>query len=145
MTPAEKSVIEWQCRQLALQFIAHSDRQEWAAMCALLTDDAVFARPTDPDRPIRGRAAIQSAFEARPAGRITRHVCANHIVTALSPSRASGSLYALLYTGDPSNRGPLGIIAEERQLVGEFDDDYVLTDEGWRIESRRGRIIFSTS
>jgi len=145
MSPTEKSTIEWQCQQLALKFIAHSDRQEWEAMCELLTEDASFARPTDPDNPIEGRANIRSAFESRPADRITRHICTNIIVTAISPTRARGALYALLYTGSEANRGGAGIVADERQLVGEFEDDYVLADAGWRIASRRGRIVFSTA
>jgi hypothetical protein len=144
MTPEAKIIIESECRQLALQFVALGDQQNWSGMCALLTDDATFARPTDPDHPIVGRAEILAAFESRPAGKITRHICTNMIVTVLSPSRASGSMYALLYTGDRENRGDLGVIADERQLVGEFEDDYVRTEEGWRIAGRRGRIIFST-
>lgn len=144
MTPEQKSAIEWECRQLALQFTAHNDRQEWDEMCSLLTEDATFARPTDPDNPLKGRAAIQAAYEARPANRITRHICTNMIVTAMSPSQASGTMYALLYAGAEDNRGDLGIVADDRQLVGEFEDDYVLTEEGWRIDCRRGRIIFST-
>jgi hypothetical protein len=144
MTPEEKLTIESECRRLALQFMALSDRQNWSDMCALLTDDATFVRPTDPDHPIVGRAEIQAAFEARPASKITRHICTNVIITALSPSQASGSLYALLFTGSTDNRGELGIIADGRQLVGEFEDEYVHTDQGWRIARRSGRIIFAT-
>lgn len=144
MTPEEKTAIEWECGQLSLRFMALNDRQEWAAMCALLTEDATFARPTDPDNPVSGRAEIQAAFEARPAGRITRHLCTNMIVTAESPTKASGAMYALLYTGAADRRGEQGVIADRKQLVGEFYDDYMRTDEGWRIARRRGKIIFST-
>lgn len=144
MKPEQKSAIEWECRQLALRFTAHSDRQEWSEMCSLLTEGASFARPTDPDNPIEGRAAIQAAYEGRPADRITRHICSNLIITAESLSRASGTMYALLYAGSTANTGDLGVIADDRQLVGEFADDYVLTENGWRIDSRRGCIIFST-
>jgi hypothetical protein len=144
MTPEQKGAIEWECRQLALRFTAHNDRQEWHEMCSLLTEDATFARPTDPDNPLKGRAAIQAAYEARATDRITRHICTNMIITAMSPSRASGTMYALLYAGAAKNIGDLGIVADDRQLVGEFEDDYVLTNDGWRIDSRRGRIIFST-
>lgn len=144
MTPEEKSAIEWECGQLSLRFMALNDRQDWAGMCALLTEDATFARPTDPDNPVSGRAKIQAAFEARPAGRITRHICTNMIVTAESPTKASGTMYALLYAGAADNRGELGIIADGKQLVGEFYDDYVRTGEGWRIAGRSGKIIFAT-
>ena len=144
MTLTERSAIEWQCQQLVLKFIAHGDRQEWVAMCELLTEDASFARPTDPDRPIEGRANIRLAFESRPTDRITRHICTNIIVAAISPTRATGTQYALLFTGNAANSGAAGVVAYQRQLVGEFEDDYVLTDGGWRIASRKGRVIFST-
>ena len=29
-------------------------------------------------------------------------------------------------------------------LVGEFDDEFVKTPEGWRFDSRRGRVILHT-
>jgi ketosteroid isomerase-like protein len=144
MTPAERQIIEWECRQLALRFTAHSDRQEWQAACALLTEDAVFARPTDPDKPLVGRAVIQAAFEARPAERITRHICTNLIMNAHSESQATGQLYALLYMGDASDEDKAIVIASEKQLIGEFEDDYVRTEDGWRIAKRVGKIIFST-
>jgi len=144
VSPDERTVIESECRQLALRFMALNDQKKWGDMCSLLTDDASFARPTDPDNPIIGRAEIQAAFEARPAGKITRHICTNMIITVQSPSQASGTMYALLYTGAADNQGDLGVIADERQLLGEFYDDYVRTDEGWRIAKRSGKIIFST-
>lgn len=144
MTPAERHMIEWECRQLALRFTALSDRQEWRAACALLTDDAIFARPTDPDNPLVGRKAIQAAFEARPPTRITRHICTNLVTTARSESQVFGQLYALLYMGDKSNDNNSVIVADDKQLIGEFEDDYVRTENGWRIAKRVGKIIFST-
>jgi ketosteroid isomerase-like protein len=144
MSPGEKSTIEWECGQLSLRFMALNDQQDWAAMCGLLTEDAIFARPTDPDNEISGRAEIRAAFEARPTGRITRHICTNIIIEAKSPTEASGTMYALLYTGAADNSGELGVIADDKQLIGEFYDDYVRTGEGWRIARHRGKIIFAT-
>jgi ketosteroid isomerase-like protein len=144
MTPAERQIIEWECRQLALRFTALSDRQQWQAACALLTDDAVFARPTDPENPLVGRDAILAAFESRPAARITRHICTNLVTTARSEMQVSGHLYALLYTGDRSDDDADIIVADDKQLVGEFEDEYVRTEHGWRIAKRVGKLIFST-
>jgi ketosteroid isomerase-like protein len=144
MTPEEKIAIEWECGQLSLRFMALNDQQDWTAMCALLTEDATFARPTDPDNPVTGRTEIRAAFDARPAGRITRHICTNLIIEARSPTEASGTMYALLFTGAADKRGKIGVIADDRQLIGEFYDDYVRTAEGWRIARRSGKIIFST-
>jgi len=146
MTPEQQLQIEWQCQRLALQFTALCDQQEWADACRLLTDDAVFARPTDPDNPIAGRAAIQAAFEARPSERISRHLCTNIVITPRSAEAAAGSLYALLYTGAlAAGRRAEAVVADDRQLVGEFHDEYVHTGHGWRIAARRGKIIFSTT
>lgn len=144
MTPAERQIIEWECRQLALRFTALSDRQQWREACALLTDDAVFARPTDPENPLVGRDAILAAFESRPAGRVTRHICSNLVMTARSEMQVSGHLYALLYTGDRSDDDSTIIVANDKQLVGEFEDEYVRTEHGWRIAKRVGKLVFST-
>lgn len=35
-------------------------------------------------------------------------------------------------------------VADEKQLVGEFRDEYARTDDGWRIAKRKGKIVFST-
>lgn len=143
MDASERCVIEWKCQQLALRFIALTDRQDWVGACALMTEDALFARPTDPDNPLEGRAAIQAAFEARPKERITRHLCTNIVVSAQSETEARGLLYALLYTGGKGEAG-LPAPADARQLLGEFEDRYRLTEDGWCIAERRGRLVFST-
>lgn len=143
MSPEQKAAIEWQCQQLALKYMMHSDRQEWDAKCALLTEDAEFARPTDPDNPTVGRDNILASFKGRPANRVTRHICTNMLIEAESATRASGTIYALLYTGDSADEADLGIRANSKQLVGEFYDRYELTDAGWRIASRSGRIVFT--
>lgn len=114
-------------------------------MCELLTEDASFARPTDPDNPILGRDAIRQAFESRPADRITRHLCTNVVITVETPEEARGSLYALLYTGQAGQGAEVGLAADPRQLVGEFEDRYRLTEDGWRIAARTGRIVFSAT
>lgn len=144
MTPAEKQLIEWECRQLALRFTAHCDRQEWREACALLTEDAEFARPANPDNPLRGRAAIRAAFEARPATRITRHICTNFIVNARSETEVTGQMYAVLYTGEAGSDDAPVTIADEKQFIGEFLDNYVRTEHGWRIRKRIGRVVLST-
>ena len=144
MTPEQKKFIEWECRRLALRFTWLSDHQDWAGACRLLTDNAEFARPTDPGNPLVGRQAIQGAFEARPAERITRHICTNVLIEVTSDSTATGSLYALLYTGNVADRAE-PIVADARQPVGEFNDEYVRIESGWRIAARRGKIIFSTT
>lgn len=143
LTPERKLAIEWTCHRLALSFFAHNDAGEYDALAALFTEDGEFARPTDPDNPVRGRQAIHEAFVSRPGGRVTRHVCSNLLVEALSEDRARGSMYVVLYMGEAGDTAKLGVRAKPVQLVGEYHDEYRLTDEGWRIARRTGNVTFT--
>jgi len=52
-----------------------------------------------------------------------------------------------VYVAD-SNQKPvehLGIPADARQLVGEFEDEFARTSEGWRFESRIARFTLFTT
>jgi hypothetical protein len=64
-------------------------------------------------------------------------------VTVESADRARGLTYAVVYSAT-AGRPPeahFGIKADPRQLIGEFEDEYVRTEEGWRIASRRARFV----
>jgi len=45
---------------------------------------------------------------------------------------------------EPAAHSQFGYKADARQLIGEFDDEFVKTPEGWRFSSRRGRVILHT-
>lgn len=93
-----------------------------------------------------GREAILKSYTSRPGGRITRHICTNIRITVESPERARGSSYAVVYSAVPE-RPPtahFGIEAETRHLVGEFEDEFVRTPDGWRIQTRRARFVMHT-
>jgi hypothetical protein len=40
--------------------------------------------------------------------------------------------------------GHFGPKADPRQLIGEFEDEFVRTEEGWRIASRCARFLMHT-
>jgi hypothetical protein len=136
--------IERACERLVLDFAYFSDRADYDSLAALFTPDGTMARPSGD--PLVGRPAILEAYRSRPSGRITRHVCTNIRITVESAERASGLTYAVVYSGD-SSRAPeshFGIQADPRRLVGEFEDQFVKTAEGWRIAARRARFLMHT-
>lgn len=143
MTPEERRAIEWDCQKLALRFTALNDAQDYDALASLFTENGEFARPTDPDNPVQGRDAILAAFKARPSDRITRHICTNIEVEAVSRDRANGRMYVFLITGDAGEAAAHGINAAPRRLMGEFRDEYVRTPDGWRIARRTGTVTFT--
>jgi hypothetical protein len=146
LSDLEVLVIERACERLINEFFEAIDLRNDAHLDNLFADDATYSRPTDPNTVITGREVIRAAFESRPAGRVTRHTCSNIRITVDSADRAHGISRVVLYAGptDPPAHAQFGYKADARQLVGEFDDEFVKTAAGWRFFSRRGRVILHT-
>ena len=129
-TTDQRRAIEWDCARLVHHYANLNDAAEWEAAAKLFTDDGHLFRPTAPDQPIIGRAAILAAFLARPT-RTTRHVCANLVIDVLSTNEAVGESAMLLFTGPGA------------PLVGSFKDQFIRTAAGWRFQERKGSLTFS--
>jgi len=146
MTDDERRAIESDCRNLAIRSFVLIDTREWETLANLYAEDAEFTRPTAPDQPILGRPAILAQYQARPASKITRHFVTNALIDVQGGDKAKGLLYVLLITGTADSEAPtFPITADPVQLVGEFRDDYVLTDSGWRIAKRAGNMVFKSA
>ena len=130
MTPDERRGIEHDCARLIALYANLNDEARWDEVAALYAEDGVMVRPTAPDAPTEGRAAILAAFKARPP-RTTRHVCSNVVIDVEGPDTARGVSTMLLFTGAGA------------PLVGAFHDRFVLTAEGWRYAERRGSLTFA--
>lgn len=130
LSAADRRAIEWDCARLINLYAQLNDAARWEEVAALYAPDGLMTRPTAPDAPIIGRAAILAAFQARPP-RTTRHICSNVVVTVDSATRARGSSAMLLFTA-----------ADAPPLVGGFDDVFMLTADGWRFAERRGSLVF---
>ena len=79
LSEGERRAIEADCERLIKRYVNLNDAQDWPAVAALYTEDARFARPSQPGVFIEGRAAILASFLARPA-RAQRHVIANVVI-----------------------------------------------------------------
>lgn len=132
MTHDERQAIEIACERLIRQFALLNDAHDHAALAALFTEAGSFARPTNPDEPIEGRAAIHTFFRDRPA-RTTRHLMSNIVVDVTSATQAYAHSYVLLITGE---RG-------EKMLVGDFHDVFAFDEGVWKFASRRGSLAFA--
>lgn len=125
-----RRAIEADCARLVNLYANLNDAARWPEVAALYAEDGLMTRPTAPDAPVVGRAAILAAFIARPP-RTTRHICANIVIEVESVTSARGRSAMLLFTGGPA------------PLVGGFDDRFVLTGDGWRFAERRGWLDFT--
>jgi uncharacterized protein (TIGR02246 family) len=136
--------IERACERLVLDFAYFSDHQDYEGLAALFTPDGTMMRPAGDV--LVGRDAILKSYQSRPAGRMTRHVCTNIRIMVDSPDRARGLTYAVVYSANASlsPEAHFGIQADPRHLIGEFEDEFVRSEEGWRIASRRARFVMNS-
>ena len=136
--------IERACERLVFEFFRCLDTRNEAGLEQVLTEDVTYARPLEPTKVITGRDVLIKAFTARPK-RFGRHLCSNMLITVDSADRAHGTHHVMLISGPEENPdATFGYKADARQLIGEFDDQFVKTSQGWRISSRRGRIVMQT-
>ena len=127
MTDEERRAIEADCARLIALYANLNDAGRWEELAALYAEDGLMTRPTAPDAPIRGRAAILAAFQARPP-RKTRHLCSNVVFEVLGPDEARGESAMVLFQ------------PEAAPLAGSFHDRFVRTPQGWRFAERRGSL-----
>jgi 3-phenylpropionate/cinnamic acid dioxygenase small subunit len=129
VTEEERRAIEADCERLIKRSINLGDAHDWPAVAALYTEDARFARPSQPGVFVEGREAILASFLARPP-RAQRHVVGNVVVDVEDDAHARAFSVILLYQGDPA------------PLVGTYTDRLVRTPEGWRFAERVGGLDF---
>jgi hypothetical protein len=132
--------IEWECTRLINLYALLTDEARWEDIVALYAEEGLMTRPTAPNDPIVGHEALLAAFTARPP-RISRHVCANIVITVESATEACGESVILLYTGSPAEDGGLPL-CDGPPLIGTYKDRFRLTDKGWRFSERRGGLDF---
>ena len=130
MTDDERRAIEWECTRLINLYANFNDEARWEEVAALYAEDGLMTRPTAPDAPIVGRAALLAAFLGRPA-RTSQHVVGNIVVEVESEDTASAKSVILLFT---SKEGP--------PLIGTYRDRFARTAEGWRFSERRGALTW---
>src|SRR5882724_7101875 len=131
LSDLEVLLIERACERLICEFFEAIDVRNDRHLENLFTPDATYARPIDPNTIISGREAIVKAFIARPGGRVSRHTTSNVRITVESADRARGVSRVVLIAGpdQPAAHPQFGYQADARQLIGEFDDEFVQTPE----------------
>ncbi len=128
------------CERLVIDSAAHNDAGDWQALGLVYADDGELVRPSG--QTVSGRSAIIEAYQAGPADRLTRHACTNIAIDITGPDTATGRTVVLLFVADPQPDGEAGRSRTTvGPAVGEFADDFRLTDDGWRIARRVATIV----
>jgi SnoaL-like domain len=142
ITPATRDNIERECTRLLVRSLRYFDQCDWRAYAALFAENGILIRANLPNEPLQGRAAIEAALKTRPTDRLTRHHCSNIDIQIESPSRATGSCYALVAAAniptDAANRPLNGWPADGSFKSGEYNDEYECVGGVWQIAKRTG-------
>ena len=91
-----------------------------------------------------GQDAIRAGFSRREAvtRRQSRHICTNVLID-VDGDQANGLCYLVNFrhdslTGTAESPAPSGI----PKFVGEYHDEFVRTEDGWRFATRRFELAF---
>lgn len=137
ISPQEQYLIEWQCQQFLYQVAEFTDKHEWEALANCYTIDGVLRRPSQPDKPIKGRDAILASFLARPP-LLSSHLLSNSIFEHKSANNVVVSSKVWLLTANASSSK--SIQSDTSLKVGYFCDQLVKENDCWYIADRKGGI-----
>jgi hypothetical protein len=139
ITLDERIAAEWACERLIKHFAQLNDAQDHDGIAALFVEDARFSRPLAPDDYFEGREAIRAMFRDRPK-RLALHIMSTILIEQTSANTARGRCY-LTYVSNSDASAVQPASLEGAPMYGQFDDEFVLTDEGWRFSLRRGSVV----
>ena len=134
MDATARNLIERECARIVTLYCHYVDHGEAARIADLFTKDGVW---TGPGVRMDGEDQLRKGFQARQdnTARMSRHVCNNLLVDVIDEDNATGTVYLTLYRHDGEEDRSFSPI-EGPVLVGEYQDRFVRTAEGWRFAER---------
>lgn len=125
------------CTALSIAFANAVDHRDYARALSVFTPDGVFERW---DKTFKGIDEIAAMLDARPVDMLVRHFCTNIEITPCGDNAATGTTYFMFFRemGDPSGSLPIS----GPKMIGEYLDQFRLTDAGWRIARRSVKLVF---
>ena len=142
MDDDQRMMIEHECERLVMRYCHLVDGGEAGRLPELFTDDGVWASP---GTRLVGRGELSAVMNQRQARRDlrSRHVCSTFVCDVIDEDRATGVVYLSLYRreSDPEHEGPVGMSGPA--MVGEYRDEFVRTEHGWRINARELIVAFT--
>ena len=144
MTPNDRLLAEAACFRLQQLYCITADRCDIEGFVALFAPDASITVPEHP--PFTGHDAIRAAMQALADSGVTnRHIATNCVIDVQDETNASGLCYLTVYAStaaaDADGFRPL----ELPTTVGEYQDRFEATTNGWRFKSRTLTRVFRRS
>ncbi|MGW3205354.1 nuclear transport factor 2 family protein [Streptomyces sp. NPDC001135] len=142
MDPLRTLVAQHACERLVIDFVHRLDLGEPSSVAELFTEDGSWEWPPPGDgRRIEGREALRAYFGSRPAGRLSRRLMSNVLVTVTGRTTATAVSYFSTYRVDGYAGGM--VPAGPPVQVGHYEDTFRRADGRWLIASRTLRLPFA--
>lgn len=136
----QRQLIEWQLARLNYDWAYGIDHAEYESVLNLFTPDALFGRLGVVHS---GHDQIRKGLQIR-RPMTSRHLLTNLHFTDVTPTTAQGAIGVIAYLGDvPSGSEPSRSVGGA--LVLDFEDQYVRTDERWKLASRVVHVAISAA
>jgi len=135
LSEAEIATIQQACETVSIQYARYLDAKDWQDLPSVFAPDGVWEVLGNR---MEGRAAIAAYWKSRTQdwapthGRV--HQIANQVIEVIDRDHARGSSYAIVYFFDTT---PGANTSLAPSLIARNTDEFVRTDEGWKLKSRR--------
>ncbi|MFJ9378790.1 nuclear transport factor 2 family protein [Streptomyces sp. NPDC101455] len=133
LDPLQRLLAERACERVILDFVRRLDLGEPSSVAELFTEDGTWEWP-DGKRLVAGREALRKYFGSRPAGRLSRRLMSNVLVTLTSPGTAISTAYFTTYRVDGHHDGM--VPAGPPVQVGHYEDNFRKVEGSWLIATR---------
>ena len=130
----QEHVIERECTKILMQCRRHGDMGEFEKAGALFTTD-VFFKSGDSE-PIIGREENIAAMHANISDVFMRCVISNILVSVTDADHATATSYWIMYVHKKADMSATSVKSSAPNRFSESEDEFVRTDEGWRISRR---------
>jgi hypothetical protein len=138
MNDSERDAIERACEKISIAYARHIDFFEYDAFVDLFVEDGELEVQ---GALLKGHKAIMGFLTGRPANRKSLHIFTNIWTNVLDANTAEGVTYLSLFRADQDGKGPVKVPGP--MMAGYYNDKFVRTARGWRIQRREGHILFT--
>ncbi|MEX0965329.1 MAG: nuclear transport factor 2 family protein [Pseudohongiellaceae bacterium] len=123
------------CSNLVTDYAYYRDRFDAAGFSNLFTEDASLSVG---NQTWVGRDEIRARIQGLDNSSKIRHLMSTIRIEPVDDLHATGVSYATIYTATAGSNSVEGFA-----IIGEYHDNFVLTDDGWKISNRELRSVFS--
>lgn len=138
MTDLERMAIEHACAQLQIRFHICIDTFQHDKILDMFAPDGTWDQVIK--GMLRGHKEIKGYLDKKYTGPVTKHVNTNNAIDVIDENHAKGLCYYTYYHAEPGTPVPCPLNGPS--AVGQYDDTFVRTPQGWKFASRSPRNHF---